>query len=80
MSTDFPTPTTGYMSPRSSSPRLEFVTDGHRQRANAILPRRTDRLPFAAPPDWDTFEPALHDTVDSGAVRLDIIPDNFVDS
>ena len=56
---------------------MEFVTDGHRQRANAILLRRTDRLPFAAPPDWDTFEPALHDTVDSDAVRLDIIPDHL---
>ena len=56
---------------------MEFVTDGHRQRANAILLRRTDRLPFAGPPDWDTFEPALHDTVDSDAVRLDIIPDNL---
>ena len=56
---------------------MEFVTDGHRQRANAILLRRTDRLPFAGPPAWDTFEPALHDTVDSDAVRLDIIPDNL---
>ena len=56
---------------------MEFVTDGHRQRANAILLRRTDRLPFAAPPDWDTFEPELHDTVDSDAVRLDIIPDHL---
>ena len=56
---------------------MEFVTDGHRQRANAILLRRTDRLPFAAPPDWDTFEPELHDTVDSDAVRIDIIPDHL---
>ena len=56
---------------------MEFVTDGHRQRANAMLLRRTDRLPFAAPPDWDTFEPELHDTVDSDAVRLDIIPDHL---
>ncbi len=56
---------------------IEFVTDGHRQRANAILLRRTDRLPFAAPPDWDTFEPELHDTADSDAVRLDIIPDDL---
>src|SRR6476469_11193873 len=31
---------------------MEYVTDGHRQRANAILLRRTVRLPFAAPPDW----------------------------
>jgi hypothetical protein len=56
---------------------IEFVTDGHRQRANAILLRRTDRLPFAAPPDRDTFEPELQDTADSDAVRLDIIPDDL---
>jgi hypothetical protein len=56
---------------------IEFVTDGHRQRANAILLRRTDRLPFAAPPDWDTFEPELQDTANSDAVRLDIIPDDL---
>ncbi|WP_101949611.1 NAD(P)H nitroreductase [Mycobacterium sp. 3519A] len=55
---------------------LEYVTDGHRQRANAILLRRTDRLPFAPPPDWDTFEPALHDTVRSDRVRIDVIPDD----
>ena len=42
---------------------MEFVTDGHRRRANAILLRRTDRLPFAAPPDWDSFEPELRRTV-----------------
>ena len=56
---------------------LEYVTDGHRQRANAILLRRTDRLPFAAPPDWDSFESALRDTVTSEAVRLDTIPDDL---
>jgi len=56
---------------------MEFVTDGHRQRANAILLRRTDRLPFATPPDWDAFEPQLHDAADSAAVRLDVIPDHL---
>ncbi len=56
---------------------MEYVTDGHRQRANAILLRRTDRLPFAAPPDWDAFEAELRDTVDSDAVRLDVIPDDL---
>ena len=29
---------------------MPFVTDAHRQRADAILNRRTDRLPFAKPP------------------------------
>jgi len=56
---------------------MEFVTDGHRQRANAILLRRTDRLPFATPPDWDAFEPQLHDAADSAAVRIDVIPDHL---
>jgi hypothetical protein len=56
---------------------MKFVTDGHRQRADAILRRRTDRLPFATPPDWDTFEPALHDTVQSDRVRIDVIPDDL---
>jgi hypothetical protein len=56
---------------------MEFVTERHRQRANAILLRRTDRLPFAAPPDWDAFEPQLHDAADSATVRLDVIPDDL---
>lgn len=57
--------------------RLEFVTDGHRQRANAILLRRTDRLPFAPPPDWDSFEAELHDVVRSDRVRVDVVPDDL---
>jgi hypothetical protein len=56
---------------------LQFITDGHRQRANAILLRRTDRLPFAAPPDWDPFELELRDTVRSDRVRIDVVPDNL---
>ena len=55
---------------------LNFVTDGHRRRANALLLRRTDRLPFAAPPHWDAFESELRLTVDSDTVRLDTIPDD----
>jgi len=55
---------------------MEYVTDGHRQRANAILLRRTDRLPFAAPPDWALFESELRDTVDSDCIRIDIVPDD----
>ena len=41
---------------------VEFVTDAHRARAEAIRRRRTDRLPFASPPDWDAFEPVLRGT------------------
>jgi hypothetical protein len=56
---------------------MKFVTDGHRQRADAILQRRTDRLPFASPPDWDTFEAEIEDTVHSDRVRVDVIPDEL---
>jgi hypothetical protein len=56
---------------------LKYVTDGHRQRANAILLRRTDRLPFATPPNWSLFESELHDTVHSDRVRIDIVPDDL---
>lgn len=56
---------------------MEFVTDGHRRRADAILSRRTDRLPFAAPADWDDFELLMRDAV--GAVgdvaAVDVIGD-----
>ena len=30
---------------------MPTITDEHRERAYAILRRRTDRLPFAAPPN-----------------------------
>ena len=56
---------------------MKYATDGHRRRATAILLRRTDRLPFAAPSDWDSLESALRDTVTSDAVRLDTIPDDL---
>lgn len=55
--------------------RSEFVTDATRARANAILRRRTDRLPFEAPADWDILAPVLHELVDSDVVHLDVIDD-----
>jgi len=56
---------------------LEFVTEAHRRRANAILLRRTDRLPFAPPPDWDLVESELHATIDDDSVRLDVVADEL---
>jgi hypothetical protein len=56
---------------------MTFVTDGHRARAAAILQRRTDRLPFAAPPDWESFQSTLRDTVASDRVRVDTVPDEL---
>lgn len=54
---------------------MDFVTDGHRHRADAILRRRTDRLPFAAPTDWESFEKELRGSVDHHNLRLDTVPD-----
>lgn len=55
---------------------MPFVTDAHRQRADAILSRHTDRLPFAAPADWGTFEPQLRHTVDSDLAALDVLSED----
>jgi hypothetical protein len=56
--------------------QMDFVTDAHRARAEAIGRRRTDRLPFAAPARWDLFEPVLRQTVDATVADLDVIPDD----
>lgn len=53
------------------------VTDEQRRRADAILQRRTDRLPFLAPVDWESVEASLRDSIDIGAVRLDVLPEEM---
>lgn len=52
--------------------KLAQVTDDQRRRADAILRRRTDRLPFAAPPDWDAFERLLGAT-DHFGCAVDVV-------
>ena len=54
---------------------LTLVTDSQRHRADAILHRRTNRLPFATPRNWESFEPLLRTAGDAGTVHLDVIPD-----
>lgn len=39
--------------------------------------RRTDRLPFAAPPNWRSVEATLRASVDEDDVRLDVVPDEL---
>ena len=56
------------------SPR-ELVADVDRNRAEAILQRRTDRLPFRCPTFWARFEPALRGSVDGTAAMLDVLSD-----
>lgn len=54
---------------------LPEVADDHRRRAEAIQRRRTDRLPFAAPPDWESFRPTLSAAVECADVFVDVIAD-----
>ncbi|MGV0723857.1 NAD(P)H nitroreductase [Mycolicibacterium elephantis] len=54
---------------------VDLVTDEQRRRAEAISRRRTDRLPFAAPPGWGAIEARLRNSVTSAGVRLDVIAD-----
>ncbi len=55
---------------------MDHVTDGHRRRADAILLRRTDRLPFKPPMKWQSFEPLLHSVVSGDTVHLDVLSDD----
>ena len=52
---------------------LPLVTDAHRRRAGAIRRRRTDRRAFAAPVDWESFEPVLRRAFDAEAAMLDVV-------
>jgi hypothetical protein len=56
---------------------MTLVTDGDRRRADAILRRRTDRLPFAAPRKWESLKPVLRDVIDEGTVHLDVLADEL---
>jgi nitroreductase len=60
---------------------LDCVTDDQRRRADAILTRRSDRLPFlapfTAPISWGSIERVLRRRVGAGPVRLDVLPDDI---
>jgi nitroreductase len=56
---------------------LDFVTDDQRQRAEAILQRRTDRLPFGRPTYWVSFEPVLRSSIDDNVAMLDVLSDEM---
>ncbi|ORW09002.1 Acg family FMN-binding oxidoreductase [Mycobacterium lacus] len=55
---------------------LDRVTAADRNRAQAILQRRTDRLPFQRPTYWQLFEPVLRDTTEDSVAMLDILSDD----
>jgi hypothetical protein len=56
---------------------MDHVTDEHRRRADAILMRRSDRLPFSGSTDWKSFEPVLRNAVSTGTVRFDVLADDL---
>ncbi len=55
---------------------VDYVTQGRRDRADAILRRRTNRLPFRAPKHWASFEPVLRSSFDNELVILDVLADD----
>lgn len=56
----------------------EFVSAATRARADAILRRRTDRLPLRAPEGLNVLLPVLKHLIDADAVRLDVLPEQFL--
>ncbi|MCV7197461.1 Acg family FMN-binding oxidoreductase [Mycobacterium angelicum] len=52
-----------------------FVTPVQRSRAEAILERRTDRLPFYQPTFWHLFEPVLRSQIGDDVATLDVLSD-----
>ena len=55
---------------------LDYIAEAWRDGADAILRRRTDRLPFGAPKDWESFEPALRSSIHGDLVTLDVLADD----
>ena len=56
------------------------VTTQQKTRADAILLRRTDRMPMSAPQDWEGLAAALGATAQRGTVRADALADDARES
>jgi hypothetical protein len=73
----FPNPNdSGNLASIEFSP-VDRVTDADRLRADAILQRRTDRLPLGRPTYWDVFEPVLRSSIDDNLVALDVLSNDM---
>lgn len=55
---------------------VDYVAQARRDRAAAILRRRTDRRPLRAPKDWAAFEPVLRSAFDGDLATLDVLADD----
>lgn len=72
----FPNPSDPHHLASARFSPMEYVTDGHRRRAEAIWVRRSDRLPLGPPENWEAFEPLLRNRVDRYRVHLDVLPED----
>ena len=72
----FPDPNNRHLVASVDFTAADVVTDADRRRADAILLRRTDRLPMAAPPDWESLRSLLLAAVDDDVAHLDAIDDD----
>ncbi|WP_230866234.1 Acg family FMN-binding oxidoreductase [Mycobacterium canetti] len=73
--TRFPQPNTPDQLATVEFSPIDHITAAQRNHAQAILQRRTDRLPFDSPTDWHLFEPVLRVAVDSDTM-LDVVSDD----
>ena len=55
---------------------MTYVGRARRDRANAIMLRRTDRRPFRAPNDWPSLQPLLRGCVEPDLVGLEVLNDD----
>ena len=55
---------------------VDHVTQARRDRVDAIVRRRTNRLPFRAPKHWSSFEVVLRSSLENELVTLDVLSDN----
>ena len=71
----FPNPDNADQLASISFAPADLVTAAQRRSAEAILQRRTDRLPLDRPTHWPSFEPVLRGTIGESSVTLDVMPD-----
>ena len=51
----------------------DYVAQARRDLADAILRRRTSRLPFGPPKHWSSLEPVLRNALEDDFVTLDVL-------
>ncbi|QLL08749.1 Acg family FMN-binding oxidoreductase [Mycobacterium vicinigordonae] len=74
--TRFPNPgNAGHLATVDFTP-TDHIMRVQRNRAKAILHRRTDRLPLDRPAFWDWFEPTLRNTVGGDVATIDVLADH----